>query len=84
MIATHPTLSNSKKSHVPEAANDLVNESVKLAHELYQEGLKKLDNATHDAKAYSDELLTQVREHPLKAILIAGGVGILLSALLRK
>lgn len=84
MDTQHATLPNSKKAHVTEAASDLVNESVKLAHELYQEGLKKLDDVTHEAKSYSDELLVQVREHPLKAILIAGGVGILLSALLRK
>ncbi|HBI22305.1 MAG TPA: hypothetical protein DDY37_06975 [Legionella sp.] len=78
------TITNSKEAHVTDAANELVNESVKLAHELYQDGLKKLDGVAHEAQAYSDELLETVRKHPLKSILIAGGVGLLLSALLRK
>lgn len=75
---------NSKKAHVAEAATDLLDETKKLAAELYEEGLKKIEAAQKEAGTYSDELLEKVREHPLKAILIAGGVGLLLSALLRK
>lgn len=84
MDVKQPAMPNSKSAHVSEAATELVNESVKLAHELYQEGLRKFDGVTHEAQAYSDELLESVRKHPLKSILIAGGVGLLLSALLRK
>jgi len=75
---------NSKKSHVSEAAVDLLDESKKLANELYEDGLKKLEAAQKEAVDYSDDLLQKVRENPLKAILIAGGVGLVLSALLRK
>ena len=78
------TLGNSKKAHVSEAATELLDETKKLANELYEEGLKKLELAQKEANSYSDELLEKVREHPLKAILIAGGVGLVLSALLRK
>ncbi len=78
-------LSNhSKKSHVAESAADLLDESKKLANELYEGGLNKLNIVQKEAVEYSDELLQKVREHPLKAILIAGGVGLILSALLRK
>ena len=75
---------NSKKAHAGEAATELLDETKKLATELYEEGIKKLEAAQKEANHYSDELLEKVREHPLKAILIAGGVGLLLSALLRK
>ncbi len=78
-----PTL-NSKKAHVNEAAAELLEETKKYANELYEEGIKKITQAQKEATHYSDELLEKVREHPLKAILIAGGLGLLLSALLRK
>ncbi len=84
MDVKQPTMPNSKTAHVSEAASELVNEGVKLAHELYENGLKTFDDVSHEAHVYSDELLETVRKHPLKAILIAGGVGLLLSALLRK
>ena len=81
---TIKTSNNTKKSHVAESTADLLDESKKLAHELYEDGLKKLNIVQKEAADYSDELLQKVREHPLKAILIAGGVGLILSALLRK
>lgn len=75
---------NSKKAHVSEAAAELLGESKKFAHELYDDGLKKVEKAQKEAEVYTDQLLLQVRENPLKAVLIAGGIGFLLSALLRK
>ncbi len=76
--------SNTHKAHIQEAASELLDESIKYAHELYDDGLKRVGIAQKEAEIYKDELLEQVREHPLKAVLIAGGVGFLLSALLRK
>lgn len=75
---------NSKKAHVAEVANDLLDEGKKYAHELYEDGLEKAEHVKKEAQVYTDELLTRVREHPMKSILIAGGIGMLLSALLRK
>jgi ElaB/YqjD/DUF883 family membrane-anchored ribosome-binding protein len=75
---------NSKKSHITEAAADLLDEGKKLANELYDDGLKRVNVTKKEAEVYTDELLEQVRENPLKSVLIAGGIGFLLSALLRK
>lgn len=75
---------NSKKANVTEAAADLMDEGKKYAHELYEDGLEKAEQVKQEAQVYTEELLTKVREHPLKAILIAGGIGLLLSAMLRK
>lgn len=75
---------NSKKSHITEAAVDLLDEGIKFANELYDDGLKKVNVAQKEVEVYKDELLEQVRENPLKAVLIAGGIGFLLSVLLRK
>lgn len=58
------------RAHVAEAASELLNEGKKLAQE--------------NAKEFSEKLAQQVKENPLASILIAGGVGFLLSALLRK
>lgn len=75
---------NSQKAQVSGAAADLLDEGRKYANELYEDGLRKVDAVHQEVKGYSDDLLEQVREHPLKAVLIAGGIGLLLSALLRK
>ncbi len=62
----------------------MLNETKKYAREAYESGLKKVDLTQDDVKEYSDELLEKVRQHPLKAILIAGAAGMILSALIRK
>ena len=76
--------SDKQRSHVAEAATELLNEGKKLAGELYEDGLHKVNNAELNVKEYSDELLKKVKENPLTSVLIAGGIGFLLSALLRK
>ncbi len=72
------------RAHVAEAASELLNESMKLAHELYEDGLNKVGDAQGSAKEYSDELLQKVKENPLASVLIAGGIGFLLSSFFRK
>lgn len=74
----------SEKSHVGKAASELVNESKKLANELYDEGLHKAHDAQESVKAYSDDVVDKVRKNPLTSVLIAAGVGFLVSAILKK
>jgi ElaB/YqjD/DUF883 family membrane-anchored ribosome-binding protein len=76
--------SHAEHANVVAAATALVNESKKFANELYEDGLKKVGVAQKDLEQYSDEVLAKVRKNPLKSILIAGGIGFLLSTLLRK
>lgn len=71
-------------SHVSEAANELLNESKKMANELYQESINKVHEVQNHIKGYSDELATKIQKNPLKSMLIAGGVGFLLSVILRR
>ena len=75
---------NVSRAHVAEAATELYNESLKLVHELYEDGVNKVTDVQDNAKAYSDELLDKVKENPLSSLLIAGGIGFLLSRLLKK
>ncbi|GGI87050.1 DUF883 family protein [Legionella impletisoli] len=75
---------NTEKAHVAEAANALLHESKKYAHELYEEGVNKVNDAQQQAKEYSDELAEKVKKNPMTSVLIAAGVGFLLSSLLRK
>lgn len=79
-----PNNSSSKKAHVGEAATELLQEGRKLANELYEDSLHKVQNAEDSVKEYSDELVKKVKEKPLTSLLIAGGIGFILSALLRK
>lgn len=71
------------KAHVAEAASDLVNEGKKYANELYEQGIDKVNEAEDNIKEYSDQLLRKVQENPLTAVLIAGGIGYLLSKIMK-
>lgn len=84
MDKTHTHKHNGKRSHISHAATELLKEGKKLAHELYEEGLDKVSDVQQDAQEYSDELLQKVKENPFSSILIAGGIGFLLSMLLKK
>lgn len=75
---------STQKSHLADAASELLNEGKKYASELYQEGLDKVTEAEDHVKKYSDELLKKVQENPLSSLLIAGGIGFLLSKLIKK
>lgn len=79
-----PNGGRNKRAHVRDAASELYNDGQKLASELYQEGLNKVNAAEIEVKEYSDELLKKVKENPLTSVLVAAGVGFLLSAFLRK
>ena len=79
-----PNNARNKKAHVRDAASELYNDGQKLASELYQEGLNKINDAETDVKEYSDELLSKVKENPFTSVLVAVGLGFILSAFLRK
>ncbi len=76
--------SRDQKSQVVDAANDLLNEGKKLANEMYENGLNKLNEAEDQMKQYSDQIARKIQDNPLTSILIAGGIGFILSRLLRK
>ena len=75
-------------SHVGEAASQLLNEGKKLANELYEENAQKItdiqENIQENIKEYSEDLTQKIKDNPLNTLLIAGGIGFLLSVLLRK
>ncbi len=75
---------NGRKAHITDAANELVNEGRKLVGELYDEGIEKVSTAQKTAKEYSDEFTIKIQKNPLTSVLIAAGVGFLLSSLFRK
>lgn len=72
------------RAQLNDLASDLLNDGVHYVDELYKDGIKKAASAQKEVEVFKDEMLEQVRENPLKAILIAGGVGFLLSCLIRK
>lgn len=82
--ATMHQANGAQRAHVVEAATELLNESRKLAHEFYEDSLHKVGDVQESAKEYSDELLNKVKKNPLASVLIAGGIGFLLSSLFKK
>jgi ElaB/YqjD/DUF883 family membrane-anchored ribosome-binding protein len=54
------------------------------ASELYEEGKQKIGQAQANISDYSDELIETIKGKPITSVLVAGGIGYLLSLLLRK
>ncbi|MBA2657902.1 MAG: DUF883 family protein [Tatlockia sp.] len=73
-------LYNEGKNEVESLTSQLANN----ACNLYEEGKKKINQIEDKVSDYSDELITKVKEQPLSSLLVAGGVGFLLSLLLNK
>lgn len=82
-----PTASDSQ-SKIKESANELLTESKKLAGEIYQQGVEAVGEKVHDVEdyvnEYSDKLIKKIHTNPLSSVLVAVGVGMLLSTLIRK
>lgn len=78
------SVNRSQKSHVADAASDLLEEGKKWTNEVREEGMKRACQAEESLKECTDTLLKKVQESPLSSVLIAAGVGFLLSRMLRK
>ncbi|KTC78209.1 hypothetical protein Lbru_2501 [Legionella brunensis] len=73
-----------RESHLGEATNDLIIDSKKMANELYVEGKNRIYEAQNNIKEYSNAIATKVHEKPLISLLVAGGIGFILSSLFRR
>ena len=58
--------------HVKESASD-----------LYEESKRKVSDVQDSLQDYSDELIKTVKDKPLISLLVAGGIGFILSSLLK-
>lgn len=77
----------SKSNHlsdITESASELFCEGKKKVHEFYEEGMQKAGETQKTVNEYSEEFVKKVKENPVASVLIAAGVGYILSSLLRK
>ncbi|MBA2657858.1 MAG: DUF883 domain-containing protein [Tatlockia sp.] len=86
---------NQIKNDAKSKASNLYNEGKKEAEslaaqlangasDLYEEGKKRVGQFEDTVCDYSDELVSKVKERPLTSLLVAGGVGFIMSLLLKK
>ncbi|MFY7697331.1 MAG: hypothetical protein ACOVQX_00650 [Legionella sp.] len=75
---------SAKSETIADTANDLIHEGIKFASDFYGERKEKINTAQQTAKEYTDELATKVKKNPLTSVLIAAGVGFLISSMLKK
>lgn len=84
VIAEESNRVNKAYEQVKDSAEDIY-ESVKdSAEQIYKAGKKKLGQSQDIVQDYSEDLVKTIKERPLTSLLVAGGVGALLSLLLRK
>lgn len=69
---------------VADQANRVIDETKKLGNQIYEEGKDKLDEFQGNIKESTNKFMDKVHAKPLQSLLIAAGVGFLLSYLLRK
>ena len=72
------------KYSLSDAGSSIFHDGKKLANDLYQEGRQKVQAAEDNLKEYSEELTQKVKENPLASLMIAAGVGFLLSSLFKR
>lgn len=76
------------QAKIKESAADIINESKKMAGDVYQQGVNKMNEKVHDAEEYmhdySDKFVKKIHANPIGSVLVAVGVGMLLSSILRK
>jgi len=84
-------MSEDAKNKAKELYNEGKNKTESLAHQftegatnLYEEGKRKVNDLDDSIYEYTEELTKKVKEKPLTSLLIAGGIGYLLSHLLKK
>lgn len=69
---------------IGDAVGELWIEGKKLANALYEDGIQRLSATEHELEQYADHMMVNIKKNPLKSVLIAGGIGFLLAALLKK
>lgn len=84
-------MSEEAKNEVMGSYNKLKDNTESLAHQftegaenLYEEGKRKINDLNDSVGEYAEQLTNKIKEKPLTSLLIAGGIGYLLSHLLRK
>lgn len=73
-----------RKPHIREATRDFLDEGHHFASKIYEGGLEKLDEAQKNMQILTDEFVDKIKEKPVSSVLIAAGVGFILSKLFSK
>lgn len=76
------------QAKIKESANDLLTEGKRLAGEIYHQSIDamggKVEEVEEYVHEYSDKIVKKIRTNPFASVLIAAGVGMLISTILRK
>lgn len=69
---------------VKETAEDLYNQTRDKANSIYHDGKQKIQQTQDNIQDYTDQIIVLVKDKPLASLLVAGGIGFVIAALLRK
>ncbi|MBA2652632.1 MAG: hypothetical protein H0U73_10255 [Tatlockia sp.] len=82
--ATRDQRIKNEKDQTLEHAEALYKHVKGKANDLYKDGKHSVAEAQVNLKHQTDNLAEHVKEKPLSSLLIAGGIGFILSAIFRK
>ncbi|MBA3536520.1 MAG: DUF883 domain-containing protein [Tatlockia sp.] len=84
-------LGENVKEKASSTYNDIKNHAESMVHQvkektadLYEEGKHKVSDIQESAIDYADDFVQNIKDKPLTSVLIAAGVGYVMSLLLRK
>ncbi|WP_454783545.1 DUF883 family protein [Legionella sp. WA2022007384] len=75
---------NEYSANAQDKAESMTEQVKDSMSDMYQESKKQFNNMEECVEEYADELLQKVKENPLTSLLIAGGIGFIISRLLKK
>ncbi|MDI1352079.1 MAG: DUF883 domain-containing protein [bacterium] len=67
-----------------EKTENLYYQAKDSVNDLYQDGKRKMIHTQDSLKEFSDEFVTLVKDKPVTSVLIASGIGFLISLLCKK
>ncbi len=67
-----------------EKVDSLADQVKDTANDLYEGSKEKLTSLEACIEEYTDEMIQKVKEKPITSLLIAGGIGFIISKLLKK
>jgi len=81
---TSQNTERSNEYHLSEAAEQMINEGIKLATKIFEESKDKFGQYNDELLQYTEQLTKTVRKKPVTSLLVTGGVVFLLVKLFKR
>lgn len=82
--SVHSSTARNRKPHLAQATNELLHNGQDSVYKLYETGMDKIDEINKKAHEITDEWTLKVKNNPVGAVLVAAGIGFILSRIFHR